>query len=149
MKSLPLLLVLALLLAACAIDTADTVDAPWPTADLTYFRGATVQITGLQTSVGDGMLASSQGDAAKLQSALADVQAAGEFFGGEQAPARFAPLSLAGSYAATTCARLLESLSRTDGEVSANDCRAAIQAARMEIGRAVAAAGSWPPTVGE
>lgn len=153
MKHLPTIL-LALLLGALTLGAA----APtWTHANLTYFNGASAQVYDLHTFAQDGIAAFSSGDAKGLAAAIEDAQAVATFFAEEQAPPSLAPLAIAGQYAGGVCVDTLTYFSQLEGDAATSpfvmpallamrsDCAGAIQAAKMEVARAIAAVGSYPP----
>ena len=129
----------------------------WPAGDLAYFQAAGAQIQNLYNFAGSGMTAFSKGDTNGLQTAIDDVQAVATYFTQEQAPARLAPVSNAGKYAGDTCLWVLNYFTNLKADAATSafvvptlismrmNCLDSIQAARMELARAVAAVGAWPP----
>lgn len=153
MKHLPTIL-LAALLAALTLGAA----APtWNPDSLTYFKGASAQVYDLQTFTEDGMAAFGKQDTKALSAAIEDAQAVATFFAEEQAPPAMAPIAIAGQYAGSVCADTLTYFSQLEGDAATSpfvmpallamrsDCAGAIQAAKMEVARAIAAVGSYPP----
>jgi hypothetical protein len=148
----------ALLLAALlALLTLGAAAPTWPPADLTYFNGASAQVYDLHTFAQDGIAAFGKQDAKALATAIEDAQAVATYFAEEQAPPAMAPLAIAGQYAGSVCVSTLTYFSQLKGEAATSpfavptllamrsDCADAIQSAKMEVARAVAAAGSYPP----
>lgn len=87
-----------------------------------------------------------------------DLTAAEDFFAGEQAPPKLAPVGMAGHYAVQTCTAAIGYLDSATPDMAtspfaapmlysmATNCQAAIHAVDMEIARAVASVGAYPPT---
>ena len=143
-----------ILLAAVTLDAA----APtWNPGVLTYFNGASAQVYDLSTFAQDGIAAFGKQDTKALTAAIEDAQAVATFFKEEQAPPSLAPLAIAGQYAGSVSTHTLTYFSKLKGDaatspftvptllVMRSDCSSAIQAAKLEVARAIAAVGSYPP----
>lgn len=142
-------LVLALTTGAVALPL-------WPADAATYIKETTQHLA----AIADAAQASTQRLSGKLDELPAgaedDIAAAADFFTDEPAPPKLAPLQTAGQYAASICASSIGYLGSSAPEMASNpfsapmlfsmamSCNEAIQAARMEIARAVAAVGSYP-----
>jgi hypothetical protein len=145
------------LLAGMVLFGLSAVAAPtWPPANLTYFNSAAAQTEVIETAAQAGFSAFGKQDAKAVSSAIVDLQEAGRYFTDNKAPAALAPLAVAAAYSAETCASTLEYFAKLPDEsatspftlptllVMRSDCTDAVQAARMESARAVAAVGAWP-----
>ena len=142
-------LLLALLLGAAS--------PTWPSSDLAYYKAADAQIGELRSYVEAGMTAFGAQDTDALAVAVEDIQAVADYFADEQAPAKLAPVASAGEYAGDVCAWVLDYYGKMGDDAATSpftaptlismrtDCLDAIQSARLELARAVASVGAWPP----
>lgn len=145
------------LVAVVAVLTTTAVAAPtWPTANLTYIQNAGQHATKMTSTITDGI--PGLGKTGNLTETVAIMNDAALFFSETKAPAALAPVGVAGGYAAISCQRTFSYF----GELSPEDvknpfampmittmvynCLDAVQELNMEMARAVAAAGSYPPT---
>ncbi len=156
MKSGLFLSMVGLSVALFAVGAAPT--PTWPAANVTWWNSALTHITDMEVTIGEGMTALSDSDMEAIAPAAAAVAPHRAYFSETKAPAQLAPVAAAALYEADTCTTALNYFS-TLTPANANNvlamsmlldmqngCRDAIQATRMEVARAIAAVGAYPPT---
>lgn len=148
------LILLALFVLALTTGAASA--ARWPAAEATYIQHAGEQLATLRqaAAAGQQLLAGGDGDGAEL---IADIDSVITWFDDNQAPPKLAPVGVAGHYAAQACRTAVGYFSELPADAANNpfgapmlfsmatNCQAAIHAADMEIARAVASFGAYPP----
>lgn len=147
---------LCLARSCCAIDHAAVAAPTWPTANVTYMQDAGQQAAKMNSAITDGL--AGLGKTGSMTETIEIMNDAVLFFSRSKPPATLAPVGIAGSYAAGTCQRTFSYLGTLTPE-NANspfampmittmvyNCMESVQAVDMELARAIAVVGSYPPT---